>query len=147
MNTQLAQITNPSIGGLEGMVGEGGGGFLGSLLSTVITIILVVGGLFFFFQLITGAVSWIGSGGDKAKLEEARSKLLSAGVGLVLLFSAWAIITLIENIFGVGIVNFEIPVIGQTIYSGGGIGDASCPQGCPANTVCQNTVCVNDPNP
>jgi len=147
MINQLAQITNPSIGGLTGMVGEGGAGFLSSLLSTVITIILAVGGLYFFFQLITGGVSWIGSGGDKAKLEEARSKLLSAGIGLILLFSAFAIITLVENVFGVGILNFDIPVIGQTTYSGGGIGDASCPQGCPANTICQNTVCVNDPNP
>jgi hypothetical protein len=110
MLTQIAQITNPSIGAyLSGRIGEGGSGFLGDLLSIVITIILIAGSLFFFFQLLTGAVAWIGSGGDKTALEGARGKILNAGLGLVLLFAAFAIITLVENIFGVGILRFTLP--------------------------------------
>ena len=74
---QLAQgITNPGIGGLWDRFSSDNTGtsFLSALISTAVTIFLVVGGLYFFFQLITGAVAWIGSGGDKARLSRhARS--------------------------------------------------------------------------
>lgn len=152
MGEKIAQITNPPIGGLtDQFQGQGGTTFVGALLQTAVTILLVVGGLYFFFQLLTGAVAWIGSGGDKAKLEESRQKLLNAGLGLVLLFSAFAIITLIENVFGVGLLNFNVPVIGQS-SGGGGSGGAtiSCQgtnqcSGCPSNTFCtcySNGTCV-----
>lgn len=114
MNTlfvQVAQITNPSIGSLGSRVGEGGVGFVGSLLQLIVTVILIVGGLYFFFQIVTGGVAWIGSGGDKGKLEEARQKVLHAGIGIVLLFSAFAFIRLIEGVFGIGILSFTVPTI------------------------------------
>lgn len=111
-NMQIAQgITNPAIGNLQGMIGQGGAGYFGSLISVVVTIIIAVGGLYFVFQLLTGGVAWIGSGGDKAALEQARSKLFHAGIGLVLLFSAWAIIKLVEGVFGVSIFLFQIPTV------------------------------------
>jgi hypothetical protein len=112
MENHLA-INNPGLGNLgTTFVGPGSGAsFLSALLSTVITIILIVGGLYFFFQLITGAVAWIGSGGDKASLEEAKGKIANAGIGLILLFSAWAIITLIEDVFGVSIFVLDIPTL------------------------------------
>jgi len=112
MSTQVA-ITNPGIGGLgESFSGEGSGAdFLGALISVVVSILLIVGGLYFFIQLLTGAVAWIGSGGDKAELENARGKIFSAGIGLILLFSAWAVITLIENVFNIPILSPIIPTL------------------------------------
>lgn len=145
---QIAQVTNPSIGTLTNLVGQGGTGFLGALLSVIVTIILAAGGLYFFFQLLTGAVAWIGSGGDKAALEGARSKIFNAGIGLVLLFSAFAIITLIQNIFGISILLFDIPTIanvGQSSGTGSVIvcqGTNCSGYGCPVNEYC---VCRQTP--
>lgn len=119
---KIAQITNPAIGNLTARVGEGGVSFLGDLLGVIITIIFVTGAVYFFFQLLTGAVAWIGSGGDKAKLQEAQAKLFNAGVGLVILFAAWAIIRLIQTVFDVTILQFNIPVIGGAAGGGGGGG-------------------------
>lgn len=116
---EIAQVTNPSIGNLTGRVGQGGTGFVGDLLSVIITLILVVGAVYFFFQLLTGAVAWIGSGGDKAKLQEAQAKLLNAVIGLVLLFAAWAIIRLIQTVLGVTILQFDLPTIAGVGGSGG----------------------------
>jgi hypothetical protein len=62
-------------------------------------------------MLLTGGVDWIRSGGDKQALESARSKLLSALIGLVLLFSAWAVITLIESVFKIDLLLIDIPTI------------------------------------
>ncbi len=73
--------------------------------------VIVVAGLIFFFMLIIGGLQWILSGGDKASTESARGKITAALIGLVIIFSAWAIATLVESIFGVSILNFTIPTI------------------------------------
>lgn len=125
MMNQIAQITNPSIGNLSDRIGLGGGTFVSDLLRTGLTIILIVGTLFFVVQLLTGGVDWIRSGGDKTQLEAARGKLFGAILGIVLLFAAFAIITLISNIFGVSILQLNIP----TLESVGGnpTGSVWCP--------------------
>lgn len=146
---QIAQVTNPSIGTtLGGMIGQGGTGFLGALLSVIITILLIVGGLYFFFQLLTGAVAWIGSGGDKAQLEQARGKLFNAGMGLVLLFSAFAIITLIQNVFGVSLLLFDIPTIANVGQGGGGntivCSGYNCGRTCPVTSPATFCTCYSN---
>jgi hypothetical protein len=130
MNTQIAQVRNPSLGSLnQTFSGIGSGAeFLGALLSTIVTILLVGGAVFFFFQLLTGAVAWIGSGGDKTKLEEAKQKLANAGIGLVLLMSSWALIIFVENVFGVRILSFDVP----SLVGVSGPPPTPCP-GCPSS--------------
>ncbi len=108
-------IRNPILSDeLQQMQTGSGTYFFTRLLSVLAAIILIVGGVYFFFQLLTGGVAWIGSGGDKAKLEEARQKIFNAVVGLILLFSTWAIIQLVENVFGIQILQFDVPTLGQT---------------------------------
>jgi hypothetical protein len=82
---------------IEGMVS----GFIG--------LILVVAGLAIFFILVIGGVKWILSGGDKAHTEGARNQITAALVGLVIVFSAWAIVQLIATFFGVNILELTIP--------------------------------------
>jgi hypothetical protein len=62
-------------------------------------------------MLLLGGMQWILSGGDKASTESARGKITAALIGLVIIFSAWAIATLINSIFGVNILNLTIPKI------------------------------------
>ncbi len=109
-------IKNPAIGDLNRFItlgpgATGGVGYLSALISVMLTIILIVGSLYFVFQFLTGGVAWIGSGGDKNKLEEARQKLLNAIIGLVILFAAWAVFTLIENVFGINLLLIDIPTL------------------------------------
>ena len=53
----------------------------GGLLKTVITLVIVVAALLTLFYLVMGAISWITSGGDKGKVEEARNKITAAVIG------------------------------------------------------------------
>jgi cbb3-type cytochrome oxidase subunit 3 len=78
-------------------------------------LILVVAGLVFFFILVIGGIKWIMSGGDKAHTEGARNQITAALVGLVIVFSAWAIVELIRVFFGVNLFELKIPsaVTGQ----------------------------------
>lgn len=79
------------------------------IVSGFIKLVLVVAGLAFFFILVLGGVHWILSGGDKAKTEGARNQITAALVGLVIVFSAWAILQLIKTFFGVDLFQLSIP--------------------------------------
>jgi hypothetical protein len=81
---------------------------LSEFLPNIIGLLLVVGVVVFFFMLLWGAVSWIISGGDKAHIENARARITSALVGLVLMLSTFAIIKLIEAFFGIDILSIDI---------------------------------------
>ena len=83
---------------------------VGSIVSGAIQLILIVAALIFFFLLIVGGIRWMTAGGDKEKAGAARGQLTSALIGLAIVFAAWAIIRLIEILFGVSIISgFNIP--------------------------------------
>lgn len=80
---------------------------IGGVVSFAITAILVLAGVIFFFMLIIGGIRWILSGGDKAKTEGARNQITAALIGLVIVFSAWAITALVGGIFNVDLLNLN----------------------------------------
>lgn len=104
-------ITNPILGGdLQNYITtEGGGaGFLGVIIPNLITMLLILGVIVFFFMLVTGSIGWIASGGDKGSIEASRSKITNALVGLVILFSTFAIMLLVETFFGINLTSIDI---------------------------------------
>lgn len=76
---------------------------LGSFVSRSFSAVILVAGLATFMYLIYGGIQWISSGGDKGKLEEARSKITNGIVGLAIVASAWAVYLLIDYFFGIGL--------------------------------------------
>lgn len=85
---------------------------IGAVVSTAIKVLVVVAAVLFFFWLVLGGIKWITSGGDKNKTEEARQQITSALVGLVVVFSAWAIAQLIKILFDVDLFNLTIERVG-----------------------------------
>lgn len=106
MNYLAQKLTNPALG--EDLAKESGVSFLQGLLTKAIGICFVVGVLVFFFMLLMGAIQWIASGGDKANLEAARSRITNAIIGLVILFTTFAVIKIIEGFFHVNILTLDI---------------------------------------
>jgi len=102
-------ITNPllptRLNSLSGV------GFMQAISRTLISLIFLGGSLIFFFMFILSGIKWVSSGGDKAKLDEAQKGITSALVGLVILFSVFAIIKLVETIFGINITNLKLPTL------------------------------------
>lgn len=76
---------------------------LGSFVSKSISAIILVAGLATFMYLIYGGVTWISSGGDKGKIEDARNKITNGIIGLAIVASAWAVYLLLDYFFGIGI--------------------------------------------
>lgn len=61
--------------------------------------------------LIYGGVRWILSQGDKTKVEAARNHIVSAIIGLVIVFMSYFVINVVARIFGVDLGNLELPTL------------------------------------
>ncbi len=111
----LAQtINNPAIGNLANLSGSE---FLGNVVSAAISLGFIIGTLVFFFMLLSGAIQWISSGGDKTSYESAKQRITQAFVGLVILFSFFAILNLTECFFGIGLRQIRIGTLNISFAS------------------------------
>ncbi len=84
---------------------------ISSLISGLIRLTLVAVSLIFFAILVMGGIRWITSRGDKQAVEDARNQITHALIGLAIVFVAWAIVRLIGSLFGVDILNLDIPTL------------------------------------
>lgn len=73
---------------------------IGQLLNAILSFVMLLGALLVFLQLILAGFYWITSGGDKGKVDSARQRLIAAVVGLIILASSFAILTLGLNFLG-----------------------------------------------
>jgi hypothetical protein len=74
------------------------------IVSYGIQLVLVVASIAFFFMLIAGGMNWITSGGDKMKVQTARKQITNALIGLLIVFSVFTVIMVIEVLFNVSIL-------------------------------------------
>lgn len=82
----------------------------GKVIGNVITALIIIAIIIAIIILVWGGIKWILSGGDKAKVESARNTIIGAIIGLVLVFLAWFIITLVAGLFGINdLKNITLP--------------------------------------
>lgn len=113
----IATITNPVIDpriGDTAYIPAGSGGY-GSILQLFLTnfinLALGAAGIISFFILLWGGISYITAGGDKEATQNASKRITAALIGLAIVFSIFAIIYIVEILFGISIREFNIPVI------------------------------------
>jgi len=100
------------------------------LIPNLINLVLIAAVVIFFFLLLLGGIQWITSGGDKESLSKAKGKITSALVGIIIVFSAWAILNLVNHFFR---INYSSPT--ETCRGPG----ERCGPGLPA--CCQDLFC------
>jgi uncharacterized protein YacL len=89
------------IGAPEGVPTGGLFGTGDKIIQNGITILLIVAVIFALVMFIWGAIMWITSQGDKAKVQAARNRLIFAIVGLIVAFLSFFVIALFSNLFGI----------------------------------------------
>ncbi|MEK9201073.1 MAG: hypothetical protein AAB909_03830 [Patescibacteria group bacterium] len=87
--------------------GANTGGAFEKVISLVIGVLTVSAGLWFLFQIFTGAISWISSGGDKQAVQNAQKRMSHAIIGLFVLVAAYGLIATVELVFGLQILDFQ----------------------------------------
>lgn len=70
-----------------------------NMIGGLINLIYILSTFTFFFVLLIGGVKWITSAGDEKKLTAARSSITHGAIGLGIVFVAWALMTLIGELF------------------------------------------------
>lgn len=111
----LAQADGKGIGTVTGIgafvpVEAKGTGFTSSgtvneLFSVVISFLTIVGGLSFLIYFLLGGLNWILAGGDEKKVEVAKSYMTNGAIGLIIIISSYAIISIVGTILGIEIMN------------------------------------------
>ena len=74
-------------------------GNFGPFVGTAINVAFVLAVIIAVVYLIYGGIKWIMSRGEKEKVEEARSHIVAAVVGLIIVFLSFFIINIILQIF------------------------------------------------
>ena len=87
--------------GLEGRDASQAPDVFNKFFSMFIGVITIVSFISFIILFISGAVALMTAGGDKQKLETARSRITTAIIGLVIVISAMFIIDLVGSLFGI----------------------------------------------
>ncbi|OGE31063.1 hypothetical protein A2631_05280 [Candidatus Daviesbacteria bacterium RIFCSPHIGHO2_01_FULL_44_29] len=109
----LADELNISIKKSASGQGIDPGTSISTVISNIITIIFIFGVLAVLFMLITGAFNWITSGGDKENVGKARSRIINALIGLLVLALAFLIARVAGQIVHIDIFNLKIPSLDQ----------------------------------
>lgn len=105
----LADVSLGTLKGIGNLGGEnnnldtaaGAADTFTGMLSNIIGILTIVGIIWFIITLLTGAISWLSSGGDKVKLEKAQKQISTGVIGLVIVLSAIFLADLAGTIFGI----------------------------------------------
>lgn len=82
-----------------------------TLLSNTIGVMTVGGGIWFTFQIIQGAITWIGAAGDKAAVQGSQKRITSAVTGLIILVGVMMIVAVIGEILGFKILDLDISTL------------------------------------
>lgn len=82
---------------------------IGRLISAVFNVAILVAVIFVFGMMILGGYGWLTAGGDKSKVEEARTRITNALVGLAIVATAWALISVVGQFFGVSLNSLTLP--------------------------------------
>lgn len=101
-------ITNPLTGNINSMTPTG---FVAGLLSFLVNGLFILAIIYFFFSLVMGGISWIGAGGDKNALSEARARVSNAIVGIVVVLSTYIIVNLLASVFGIELINIDLSIL------------------------------------
>ncbi len=75
---------------------------IGAVIGFIVGAAVVFGIIAALLFIIIGAFQWITSGGDKAKVETARNHIVTAIVGLIIIFLSLVIVNFALQILGIG---------------------------------------------
>jgi hypothetical protein len=111
MSTHLLSLKVPGEGGpidvpapsgipTTGLSGDGGRAIGWGVSLLILTAVLLALGF-----LVYGGITWITSGGDKQKVENARHTIVYSIVGLIICFLSFFLVAIFGNLFGVNLLH------------------------------------------
>ena len=82
-----------------------------AMISSAVNLVLIVASILFVFNFLIGGIKFMLSGGNKEKLDSAKRQLMNAILGIIIIFSSWAVLGFVGEFFGVDFSTFQIPTL------------------------------------
>lgn len=98
---------------------------IGLFVSNIVGVALAIASIATFVLLVWGGLEWIMAGGDKNKLESARTRITNALVGLAIVAIAWAVFIFVDYFLGLDLASAGAGGGG----GGGNLGYCACSNG------------------
>lgn len=85
----------------------------GRTIQNIVVVIVILAIVIALLYLLYGGIKWITSRGDKTEVEAARNHITAAIIGLIVVFLAIFIVSIVAAIFGIDIKSITIPKINE----------------------------------
>jgi len=103
-----AIINNPAIKNSTG-ISSNPGSYVNTIVQSIITIFFIVGLFYFLWHFIMSAYHMISSQGDPEKWKTAQKSILYSLIGILVVFSIFAILKFVGTILGIqGLNNLRL---------------------------------------
>ncbi len=110
-----------------------GGQLLADWIGGLLSLVMVIASLALLLNLVWGALTWVTSGGEKGKLDEARQRMTNSVIGIVILSSVLVIFMMVQYFLGIEVLNFGGAGGSAPVSCGPGLNfDAALNACCPA---------------
>lgn len=93
-------------GGVPSEVGK-----TADFISAIIRLLMITGGIFSFWQFLSGGFQFISSGGDKGKIAEAQQKIQMSIIGLVVMTASFILIGIVSLVLFGNFTHIINPVL------------------------------------
>ena len=78
---------------------------LAKILSNIIGTLTLFGGIFFIIFFLIGGLRWVTASGKQDKVEQAKSQMTNAAIGLIIVVAAYSIAFIVGQVLGIDILN------------------------------------------
>jgi len=75
--------------------------YIGNVIQGIFSLFFIVAVVYFIWHFVFAGYHFIGSEGDPKKLETAKNELISVAMGLIAIFSVFAVLKLIGIVTGI----------------------------------------------
>ena len=107
------RIYNPALNAAVGNLASGTSGttVLQIFITNGMTFAFGLAALVLIVMLLIGAYEYITAGGDKEALQKSVKRITQALIGILILFSIYLIVGIIGTLFGINVLQLNIPLI------------------------------------
>ncbi|GEM_PF-651301 len=74
------------------------------IISNTLAVLSIIGGIMFTIYFLTGALSWITSGGDQGKVDKAKKMMTGAAIGVIIIGLSYGIAFIVSQVLGISIL-------------------------------------------
>ncbi len=74
------------------------------LISNTLVVLTVVAGISFTLYFLIGGLTWITAGGDKGKIDTAKSVMTNGAIGLIIIVVSYSIVWIVGKALGLNIL-------------------------------------------